>query len=128
MTSKQIKKDLSVLGKRFDLILFGSVARGEERPESDIDIAVLSYTDKKEQIIKIQKEVLGLYPLKYDIRVFESFPIDVQINLIEDCVVLFGDELDISEYFYKFRKRWDDCKHRILENQFTSFRQIYRGN
>jgi len=40
--------------------------------------------------------------------------------------VLFGDDLDISEYFYKYRKRWEDVKNRIFSNQFKDFRERMR--
>ncbi|WP_290723454.1 hypothetical protein [Archaeoglobus sp.] len=32
---------------------------------------------------------------------------------MDDYIVLFGDELEISEYFYYWRKIWDNVKHRI---------------
>ncbi len=35
--------------------------------------------------------------------------------------VVFRDPLEISEYFYSFRKKWDDCKYRIFSNQFSSY-------
>jgi len=66
---------------------------------------------------------LGQFPLKFDVRVFELFPIDIQISIIQNYEVLFGDPLEISEYFYEFRKKWDDCKHRILSNQFSSYHE-----
>ena len=66
---------------------------------------------------------MGQFPLKFDIRIFELFPIDIKISIVQNYEVLFGDPLEISEYFYEFRKKWDDCKHRILTNQFSSYRE-----
>jgi len=77
----------------------------------------------KKKNLKIQKDVLGLLPLKYDIRVFELLPIHIQIAIIKNHLVIHGDPLEISEYFYQYRKKWEDCKHRILSNQFKSFRE-----
>ena len=66
---------------------------------------------------------MGQFPLKFDVRVFELFPIDIQISIVQNYEVLFGDPLEISEYFYSFRKKWDDCKYRILSNQFSSYNE-----
>ncbi len=38
----------------------------------------------------------------------------------------------ISEYFYHYRKLWDDCKHRVAAGQFESYKEqvaaIHRFN
>ena len=114
---------LNPLKERYEVILYGSQVEGGSRPDSDIDIAVITRESKIENNIEIQKELLGMYPLNFDVRVFELFPIYIQISIIENYKVLFGDILEISEYFYSFRKKWDDCKHRILSNQFSSHRE-----
>jgi hypothetical protein len=41
--------------------------------------------------------------------------------------VVFGDPLEISEYFYYYRKLWKDVEKRYLENQFTSYKEILQG-
>ncbi|NHJ25287.1 MAG: hypothetical protein EAX89_11970 [Candidatus Lokiarchaeota archaeon] len=53
---------------------------------------------------ELQKEFLDKFPLKYDIRVFELFPIDIKISVINIYRVIFGNTLEISEYFYLFGK------------------------
>jgi hypothetical protein len=93
------------------------------RPNSDIDIAILSRNQNKDDNVKLQKDLLGMFPLKLDVRVFELFPIYIQISIVENHMVLFGNPLEISEYFYLYRKRWDDCKHRMLSNQFSNYRE-----
>ena len=114
---------LNPLKERYEVILYGSQVEGGSRPDSDIDIAVITRESKIKNNIEIQRELLGMYPLNFDVRVFELFPIYIQISIIENYKVLFGDILEISEYFYSFRKKWDDCKHRILSNQFSSHRE-----
>ncbi|KKN07125.1 hypothetical protein LCGC14_1070340 [marine sediment metagenome] len=117
---KKLREDLIDLKRKNEVVLFGSHVEGGVRPISDIDVAVLSLDKDRDKNLKLQKELLGKFPLKYDIHVFELFPIYIQISIVENYLVLFGDLLDISEYFYKYRKRWDDCKYRILSNQFSS--------
>ena len=116
----QLRKDLIYLKDKHDVVLFGSHVEGGIRPISDIDIAVLSLDMNRDENLKLREELLGKFPLKFDIHVFELLPIYIQISIVENYLVVFGDLLDISEYFYEFRKKWDDCKYRILSNQFSS--------
>ena len=120
---RKIRENLNFLEGNYDVVVYGSYVEGGMRPNSDIDVAILSYEKKEDKNIELQKELLGKFPLKYDIRIFELFPIYIQISIIENYKVIFGDILEISEYFYSFRKKWDDCKHRILSNQFSSYRE-----
>jgi len=120
---EEMKEILVPLKEKYEVILFGSAVEGGMRPESDIDIGVITRNKSKNQNIEIQKSLLGKFPLKFDIRVFELYPIDIQISIIKNYKVIFGDQLEISEYFYYFRKKWDDCKHRILSNQFSSYHE-----
>jgi hypothetical protein len=59
----------------------------------------------------------------YDLRVFELLPLKVKATLMSDYLVLFGDELEISEYFYDYRREWDDQKYRILDGYFKSYKE-----
>jgi len=120
---KWIRRELSSLKGKYEVILFGSMVEGGMRPTSDIDIAVLSRIQDKAKNIQLQRELLGQFPLRLDVRIFELFPIDIQISIIQNYIVIFGDPLEISEYFYEFRKKWDDCKYRILSNQFSNYRE-----
>lgn len=114
---------LNPLKEKYEIVLYGSQVEGGSRPDSDIDVAVISRENKIETNIKIQEELLGLFPSNFDVRVFELLPIYIQISIIENFIVLFGDILEISEYFYSFRKKWDDCKYRMLLNQFSSHQE-----
>ena len=120
---RKIKEKLKLLEEKYDVVIYGSYVEGGMRPNSDIDVAVLSYETNKEKNIKLQKELLGKFSLKYDIRIFELLPIYIQISIVQNYWVIFGVPLEISEYFYYFRKKWDDCKHRILSNQFSSYHE-----
>ena len=120
---RKIKEKLKFLEEKYEVVVYGSYVEGGMRPDSDIDVAVLSHETNKHQNIKLRKELLGKFPLKYDIRIFELLPIYIQISIVQNYRIIFGDPLEISEYFYYFRKKWDDCKHRILSNQFSSYHE-----
>ena len=120
---EELRENLRVLKEKYDVILYGSHVGGGTRPNSDIDIAVISNEKNVEKNMELQEKLLGKFPLTFDVRVFELFPIYIQIYIIDNYKVVFGDILEISEYFYSIRKKWDDCKHRILSNQFSSHRE-----
>jgi len=112
MNLEQIKGELLPL-KKYDVVLFGSLVTGEWRKGSDIDIAIVTRIRDEKTNIRILKESLKKVSSKYDIRIFELLPIKVKASIIENYKVVFGDELEISEYFYYWRKFWNDISHRI---------------
>ncbi len=120
---EKIRNHLDFLQKKYDVVVYGSFVVGGMRPDSDIDIAILSHETDKEKNVKLQKNLLGKFQLKFDIHIFELLPIYIQISIVENYITIFGEPLEISEYFYLYRKKWDDCKHRILSNQFLSYQE-----
>lgn len=120
---QKIKKQLTTLKDTYEVVLYGSCVEGAMRPNSDLDIGVITRSTDKENNKKIQMELFGIAPLEFDLRVFELLPIHIQISIINNYEVIFGDILEISEYFYQYRKKWDDCKERILSNQFNSIEE-----
>jgi len=108
----QIKKDLQPLSK-YEVVIFGSYVTGEFRKGSDIDVAVITRIRDERQNFAILKELIGNVKPVYDVRIFELLPLKVKASIIENHIVVFGDELEISEYFYFWRKFWEDVKHRI---------------
>jgi len=99
-----IQTELVMLQAEYGVVLFGSQNAGDARVQSDIDISVISKSADKEQNIHLQKELIERFGTKYDIRVFELYPIHIQISIIQNYSVIFGDPLEISEYFYHIEK------------------------
>lgn len=122
MNLDEIREDLEFL-KVYEAVIFGSYVTGDFRVGSDIDIAVISRTKDQDKNVDLLKSILGMGGQIYDLRIFELLPLKVKATLMDDYLVLFGDELEISEYFYGFRKEWDDQKHRILDGYFTSYKE-----
>ena len=115
---EKLKKDFEEFKDRvFGILLYGSYAKDEYTKRSDIDICLVG-VDKDTYM-----EILGKLGNKYDIKIFEELPLYIKIDIIKNHKVIFGDELELSEYFYKFRKIWRDMEKRIRENQFKSVRE-----
>ncbi|MFO7966029.1 MAG: nucleotidyltransferase domain-containing protein [Archaeoglobaceae archaeon] len=112
MSWDQIKEDLKPLAK-YEVVVFGSFVSGGYREGSDIDVAVITITRDERKNISILKELFTRVSSVYDLRIFELLPLKVKASIMENYTVVFGDEIEISEYFYYWRKLWDDVKHRI---------------
>ncbi len=121
-TFQDVKNDLSFI-KDYKVVVFGSYAAKKADKRSDIDIAVITGEENREKCIDIWRELLGKAPDVYDIKIFELLPLRIKASVIQRYEVVFGNRHDISEYFYKFRKLWNDMKHRIEENRFRSMRE-----
>lgn len=122
MNMGEIKNDLKLL-KDYEVILFGSFVSGEFREGSDIDVAVITRSKDNDRNLELLKSFMGKARPIYDIRIFELLPLKLKASAVGCYSVLYGDELEISEYFYEFRKQWDDQKHRIMGGYFGSYRR-----
>jgi len=123
---EEIRSDLKALSG-FWVVVYGSWARGEATPRSDIDVAVITRTENNEANLKTMKNLLGKTPSGYDVRIFESFPLHIKAEVMSNYAVVFGDPLEISEYFYYYRRLWKDVEQRYKENQFTSYKEVLQG-
>jgi predicted nucleotidyltransferase len=97
------------------VLLFGSAAKGERTSRSDIDIALVSPRDKN-----VLHKVFARTGATYDVKIFEELPLLVKMNIIAHHRVIIGDEVELSHYFRRFRKEWNDMHSRIKTNQFKS--------
>ena len=116
---QEIKSELTHL-KKYEVIIYGSYASGTATRRSDRDVAIISKLSNPNRNKALFLKVVGRAPKKYDIKIFELLPLDIKASLMQHYTVIYGDPLEISEYFYHFRKLWNDVKQRYFENQFNS--------
>ncbi len=57
-------------------------------------------------------KIAGMLPRNYDICLFELLPLCMKIEIINNHVILYTDELELYEYFYRYIKLWKDQGHR----------------
>ena len=122
----EIRRDLEPL-RDYWVVVYGSYARNQCTPRSDIDVAVITKIRDPNANIKILWTLFSKIKPGYDVRIFELLPLPIKISVINNYIVIFGDPLDISEYFYFYRKLWKDVKPRYLANQFKSYKEILEG-
>ena len=123
MTSiKKIKNNLKGLNN-YEVVIFGSLINRKYTKRSDIDSAVITRIKNREKNKEIWFNLLNKVTSGYDLKVFELLPLPMQISIADGHIVIFGDSLEISEYFYHFRKLWKDVEKRYKENQFASIKE-----
>ncbi|MFW6145140.1 MAG: nucleotidyltransferase domain-containing protein [Candidatus Natronoplasma sp.] len=110
------------------VLLFGSLVEDDEHLQSDIDVTLVvpgasSYyydcegvsdekVDIKDVLLKVFRRV-NTVSKNYDVHVFEELPLHIQHKIIEEHEVVYtADRLGMHEYFYNYRKLWNDQKHR----------------
>jgi uncharacterized protein len=118
MDLRTYQADLAHLAS-FEVVLYGSVLTDRFTARSDIDVAIVTRDPDRERNKTVWLRHLGSAPDRYDLRIFELLPLPVQHDIVEHHEVLFGDRLELSEYFYGVRRRWKDVRHRLEANRFT---------
>ena len=118
-----VKEDLKKIDN-FWVVIYGSSLSEYYIPlKSDIDVAIITQIKEKKENINIWKDIMGEFAEKYDIKIFELLPLFIKIEVIENYRVIFGNPLEISEYFYYYRSIWKDMVHRIESNRFKSIKE-----
>ena len=102
-------------GDALGILLYGSRAQGCWSERSDIDICIVA-PGNDYVLRRINKRLGG----KYDVKVFEKMPLYIQIEIIHNHRIIYGDAARIGAYFYRFRRLWADMEPRILDNRFSS--------
>ena len=100
--------------KILGVLLYGSRARGEAGLGSDIDLCLVIPKESDDMRADLWRKFIGqIRDDRCDVHVFELLPAHIRAAVMEQGVVVHSrDELDLYEYFYPFRREWDDQKHR----------------
>ncbi|MEE8400800.1 MAG: nucleotidyltransferase domain-containing protein [Candidatus Hydrothermarchaeaceae archaeon] len=122
MNIEKIKKDLEFL-RDYETVLYGSHVTGDCRGGSDIDVAVITRVTGRDENVELLKGFIGKARPIYDIRIFELLPLKLKASVMSDYVTLFGEEPEVSEYFYYYRKLWGDQKRRIIGGYHSSYKE-----
>ncbi len=91
------------------IYLFGSYARGREKPFSDIDICVIAAKGAD------RDEILSHSSKKIDISIFHDLPLTMRFRVLKEGQLLFlRDELKMHRIIVATIKSYLDFKPHIL--------------
>ena len=97
------------------VILYGSVAEGRARAESDIDLAVY-YDGERDEAARFRFAVLSeLADDRYDIQIFSNLPLYVRTEVLRGKVLYCPDERFLYDVAYRTIREFDDFKHRLYD-------------
>jgi hypothetical protein len=104
-------------GRILAVLLFGSGAKEQADGRSDRDLCIVApgIRDKGGMRLILRKiyENIDVIGKRYDIWLFEELPLYMRVQVIENHKVVFCKDLpSLYEYFYFYRKIWEDQKHR----------------
>ena len=112
----QIYNDFSFVIKKRDILgilLYGSYSKSKDINRSDIDICIVAPNDDLHQLLSFLLQNINVSAKKYDVRIFKELPLYIKIHIIEDGLLVYSsNKLDLYEFFFIYRKLWDDQKHR----------------
>jgi predicted nucleotidyltransferase len=104
---KEAQQDSDVLA----VMLFGSVARGESRAQSDVDICLVLYP-KCWQLEELARKRWEYLRFDLDIKIFQQLPLYVRRRVLREGVVLLvKDEDQLYELAFRTAKEFEDFKH-----------------
>ncbi|HXF83471.1 MAG TPA: nucleotidyltransferase domain-containing protein [bacterium] len=104
-----VRRDPDVLA----VILFGSAARGERGPASDLDVCLVLTPEAaragKKAMGEKRLDYLGRFP--FDIQVFQQLPVYIRPRVLRDGrVLLVKDEAQLYDLAYRTIKAFDDFR------------------
>lgn len=98
------------------VLLFGSVARGEQTAGSDVDVCVFLQSGKYDSLTLSRKKLAYLQGNDLDVHVFQQLPLYVRHRVLKEGKVIFARDLD-ALYTLAFR----------TAQEFEDFKPIYRA-
>jgi predicted nucleotidyltransferase len=108
---KRVQKDNEILA----VLLFGSMARGEQTAGSDVDICLVLQRQKYNSLAFSRKKLTYLQQSDLDVHIFQQLPLYIRRRVVKEGKVLFVRNLD-ALYDLAFR----------TAQEFEDFKPIYR--
>jgi uncharacterized protein len=112
----QASQDVDVLA----VILFGSVARGEQTARSDVDICLVLTPERvRDKSVLSRKRLEYLAQFDLDVQIFQALPLYIRHRVLQEGQVLFvRDEDLLYEVAFRTAQAFEDFKpiyYRYLE-------------
>jgi hypothetical protein len=102
------------------VILFGSQARGEATPRSDIDVCLVLAPDSAAEPGRTEKQLDYLGRFDLDVSVFQQLPLAVRSRVLKEGRILFArDEPALYALAVRTARAWERFRpiHRMYLEQ-----------
>lgn len=100
------REDPSVLA----LLVFGSTARGEATPASDVDVCLVLHPSASVDMSEKRLEFLAEHDL--DIHVFQQLPLHIRRRVLREGQVLLSKDDDLLyDLAFRTAQAFEDFKH-----------------
>ena len=94
------------------VILFGSQARREGTPLSDLDICLVLNPHRYSELELSEKRLQYLKSFDFDIQIFQQLPVFIRTRVLRDGRVLFcRDEQELYDVAFRTSQRFEDYRH-----------------
>lgn len=94
------------------VILFGSHARGEEGPASDLDICLVLQPSDWGDLELSQKKLEYLKSFNLDVQVYQQLPLYIRRRVLKEGKVLFCRDVEkLYELAFRSVQEFEDFKH-----------------
>lgn len=132
--TQQERDKITEIGKKFDLrfvILHGSYALGKERPDSDLDIALVGKQEIPSEVFfdlygKLSDALAGQGIQDFDIKTLHHVDPFFRYLVVKDGILLYGNPTEYEEFkAFAFSDFMDSADLRRLELQMTLYKQKY---
>ena len=103
------RRDESVLA----VILFGSRARGDHRPHSDVDVCLVSTPEIRDRLVLGRMRLAYAGEVDLDVQVFQQLPLYVRHRVLKEGRVLHvRDEDALYDLAYRTVREWERFRPR----------------
>ncbi|RMF91741.1 MAG: nucleotidyltransferase domain-containing protein [Methanobacteriota archaeon] len=103
------------------ILVFGSHARGEGAPSSDVDICIVAPESRPSEVLS--KVYQNMDTKRLDVYCFSELPLHLKMDVIHHHKTLFvRDKPALYEHFYLYRKLWADeeRRHRVTKEEILA--------
>ncbi|MEW6683035.1 MAG: nucleotidyltransferase domain-containing protein [Nitrospirota bacterium] len=91
--------------------LYGSHARGDARPDSDIDVCLMLEPARYEPLALSEKKLEYLGLSDADVQVFQQLPLYIRHRVLKEAKFLFvRDEDRLYELAFRTAQAWEDFR------------------
>lgn len=127
-TQKQIDTLIGMVKSDADVIavmLFGSVARGEAAPDSDVDVCLVLKPGRYEQVFLSDKKLHYLGRSALDVHVYQQLPIYIRHRILKEGKTLYCRDEDglydvafrTIDEFSDFEPFYHEYLQRVLDDR-----------